>query len=93
MKRKSLQILRSVTEEEQKYTYAQNMQIREQTGNIGYLRGDFGSDGNSFYSTWFDQCKSLKTDEFKLRWMWSFEKSSCNDGVCAKEPCQLIWKG
>lgn len=65
MKRKSLQILRSVTEEEQKYTYAQSMQIRGQTGNIGYLRGDFGSDGNSFYSTWFDQCESLKTDEFK----------------------------
>lgn len=36
-----------------------------QTGAIGYLRGDFDSSGNEFYSTWFDEVESRKTDEFK----------------------------
>lgn len=50
---------------EKKYTYKQSTQIEGQTGNIGYLRGDFGSGGDSFYSSWFDQRTNLKTDEFK----------------------------
>lgn len=32
---------------------------------VGYLRGDFGRDGHSFYHQWFDQAKSENTPEFK----------------------------
>ena len=33
-------------------------------GCIGRLRGDFGTDGDRFYSTWEDESGELKTDEF-----------------------------
>ena len=46
--------LRPMTVSERKYSYVQSPQIQGQTGNIGYLRGDFGSNGNWFYTTWFD---------------------------------------
>ena len=46
--------LRPLTVPERKYTYAQSSQLQGQTGNIGYLRGDFGSSGDQFYTTWFD---------------------------------------
>lgn len=57
--------VRALTQPEQKYTYAQSMQLEGQTGCIGHLRGDFGSSGNGFYSTWFDTREQWKTDEFK----------------------------
>ena len=41
--------LRPLTVSERKYTYAQSSQLQGQTGNIGYLRGDFGSSGDQFY--------------------------------------------
>lgn len=40
--------LRPLTVPERKYTYAQSSQLQGQTGNIGYLRGDFGSSAISF---------------------------------------------
>ena len=43
--------LRPMTVSERKYSYVQSPQIQGQTGNIGYLRGDFGSNGNWFYTT------------------------------------------
>ena len=33
--------IRPLTPTEQKYTYAQSMQLEGQTGTIGHLRGDF----------------------------------------------------
>ena len=57
--------LRPLTVPERKYTYAQSSQLQGQTGNIGYLRGDFGSSGNQFYTTWFDTRPQWKSDEFK----------------------------
>ncbi|NBH15290.1 hypothetical protein D3Z36_14155 [Lachnospiraceae bacterium] len=57
--------IRALTQPEQKYTYAQSMQLEGQTGCIGHLRGDFGSSGNGFYSTWFDTREQWKTDGFK----------------------------
>lgn len=57
--------IRPLTIAEQKYTYAQSHQLEGQTGSIGYLRGDFGSDGKQFFSSWFDHRQSLKTDVFK----------------------------
>lgn len=57
--------IRAMAQEEQKYTYQQSMQIQGQTGSIGYLRGDFGSRGNEFYTTWNDHREPLKTGEFQ----------------------------
>ena len=57
--------IRPLTLSEQKYTYAQSMQISGQTGNIGHLRGDFAYTGYGFYTTWFDNRAQWKTDEFK----------------------------
>jgi len=57
--------IRPLTDEERKYTYAQSSQLDGQTGNIGYLRGDFGSAGNEFFTTWTDRWQRYKTDEFK----------------------------
>lgn len=36
---------RPLTQTEQKYTYAQSMQLEGQTGTIGHLRGDFATTG------------------------------------------------
>ena len=44
--------IRALTPAEQKYTYAQSMQLEGQTANIGHLRGDFDSSGYGFYTTW-----------------------------------------
>lgn len=57
--------LRELTQSEQKYTYRQSHQLDAQTGCIGYLRGDFGSTGKEFYSSWFDNMAYLKTPEFQ----------------------------
>lgn len=37
---------RVLTETERKYTFSQSQQLSMQTGLIGYLRADFGSNGN-----------------------------------------------
>lgn len=57
--------IRPLRPEERKYAYAQSQQLMMQTGAIGYLRGDFDSSGNGFYTTWFDEVASRKTEEFK----------------------------
>ena len=56
---------RPLTLEEDKYTFSNSHQISSQCGLIGYLRADMGTDGNGFFSTWFDFRKDLKTDDFK----------------------------
>ena len=58
-------VINPLTEAECKYTYAQSTQIEGQTGCIGHLRGDFGSGGNEFFTSWFDHRRDLKTDQFK----------------------------
>ena len=68
--------LRPLTVPERKYTYAQSSQLQGQTGNIGYLRGDFGSSGDQFYTTWFDTRPQWKSDEFK-RDLRSLSRSVC----------------
>ena len=40
---------RPLTPTEQKYTYAQSMQLEGQTGTIGHLRGDFATTGYGYY--------------------------------------------
>ena len=56
---------RAMIEEEDIYTFRQSSQISGQCGLIGYLRGDFGSTGDEFFSSWFDYRGDLKTPEFK----------------------------
>ena len=56
---------RLLTPTEQKYTYAQSIQLEGQTGTIGHLRGDFATTGYGFYTTWFDTRPQWKSDEFK----------------------------
>lgn len=57
--------IRPLLAEERKYTYGQSSQLTAQIGSIGYLRGDFDRDDDSFYTTWFDVAASRKTDAFK----------------------------
>ena len=57
--------LREMIPAEQKYTYRQSHQLDAQTGCIGYLRGDFGTTGKEFYSSWFNNTAYLKTPEFQ----------------------------
>ena len=57
--------LNEIKPDERKYTYSQSSQLAGQTGFIGYLRGDFGKDGDEFFTTWNDWDKSRKSQEFK----------------------------
>lgn len=57
--------LRAAKKNEMKYVFRQSQQIKMQTGYVGYLRGDFGSIGNAFYTTWMDEITERKTPEFK----------------------------
>lgn len=77
---------RATIEAEDKYTFRQSTQISMQTGLIGHLRADMDTDGNGFFSSWFDFREELKTDEFKaefddvinsLREEGDMEKSHC----------------
>ena len=58
--------LRPMFPTERNYSYAQSQQISMQTGLIGYLRADFGSNGEGFFGTWNDFRESLKSEDFKL---------------------------
>lgn len=44
--------LRTAKDNEKMYAFRQSQQLKMQTGYVGYLRGDFGSQGNEFYSTY-----------------------------------------
>ena len=57
--------IRAMTPEERNYCYSQSQQISMQTGLIGHLRGDMGSNGKGFFSTFFDFRADLKTEDFK----------------------------
>ena len=61
----SIREFRPATEQERMYTYSQSQELLMKTGAIGYLRGDFDTSGNLFYSTWFDTVRSRKTPDFK----------------------------
>lgn len=56
---------RAMTEAEDKYTFRQSSQISGQCGLIGHLRADMDTDGDGFFSSWFDYRPDLKTDDFK----------------------------
>ena len=44
-------VLRAFNPVEELYTYRQSQQICMQTGFIGYMRADFGSNGKQFFSS------------------------------------------
>lgn len=56
---------RPMTPTERMYSYTQSQQLIMQTGCIGHLRADFGSDNKHFYSSWDDHREDLKSDAFK----------------------------
>lgn len=57
--------IRVMNPAERQYTYTQNKELQEQTGCIGYLRGDFDQFGNGFYTSWFDHQRQWKTEKFR----------------------------
>lgn len=57
--------MREMLPTERIYTYDQSSQLRGQTNNIGYLRGDFAKGGDEFHSSWTDRVARCKTDAFK----------------------------
>lgn len=57
-------VIRPMTVEELKYSYKQSQQLSGQTGCIGYLRGDFGGAGQSFFPKWEDVRSDYNTPEF-----------------------------
>lgn len=57
--------LRKMTGTEPLYVYRQSQQISQQTGLVGYLRGDYGPSGKQFFTTWFGDREDWNTPEFK----------------------------
>ena len=57
--------IRPMTAQERMYAYSQSSQIESQTGCIGHLRADMGSNGEDFFSSWTDHRGDLKTQDFK----------------------------
>lgn len=57
--------LREMTGSEPLYVYRQSQQIGQQTGFVGYLRGDYGESGKQFFTTWFGDREDWNTPEFK----------------------------
>lgn len=55
---------RVMKQEERDFAYTQNQEILENSGCIGHLRVDMGSEGHSFFSSWDDHNKTLKTPDF-----------------------------
>ena len=78
--------IRTATPAEQMYSYSQSSQIEGQTGCIGHLRADFGSDGNSFYSSWADHNASLKDQAFKDEFDHLINTLRGLEGIEASQP-------
>lgn len=57
--------IRAMTPQERMYSYTQSGQIESQSGCIGHLRADMGSDGKDYFSSWTDHRSDLKTEDFK----------------------------
>ena len=57
--------VRELQRNEDLYIYRNSMQISQQTGLIGHLRGDFGYYGNEFWSKWWGFREDRETEDFK----------------------------
>ncbi len=58
--------IRKMERPEPCYCYAQSHQISMKSGLIGHLRADMGSDGKSFFSSFFDFRGELKSEAFSM---------------------------
>jgi hypothetical protein len=56
--------LLNTTEKEDDFFFASDS-TDERFGRLGYLRADFGKNGDEFFTTWFDRQGRLKTAEFR----------------------------
>lgn len=57
--------IRPIKPEEIQFSYTQSHNDNIESGCIGFLRGDFDTNGKGFYSTWEDKVSKLKTESFK----------------------------
>lgn len=57
--------IRKLTKKEISLTYSCEKPEAKARGLIGYVRGDFGTNGNEFYTTWWPFNDELKTMYFK----------------------------
>lgn len=77
--------MRALLPTERKYTFKQSHQLNMQTGLIGYLRADFGTNGNEFWSTWFDGPNNrLLTAEFKAELDEVINSLRCENNILNK---------
>ena len=58
-------MIKTVPPEEINLFYSQGEEVDCKTGIVGHLRGDFGSGGNEFWTTWWDHQGELNNQEFK----------------------------
>jgi len=58
-------MIKTVPSEEINLFYSQGEELDRKTGIVGHLRGDFGSGGNEFWTTWWDHQGELNNQEFK----------------------------
>ena len=89
--------IRPMTPAERKYAYNQSQQLACQTSCIGHLRGDFGSGGNRFHSSWDDHLPSLNTEEFKAdidQVINALRRDDAYDGILAtqRKLASYCWK-
>ena len=57
--------IRPIKPEEIQFSYTQSQNDNIESGCIGFLRGDFDTNGKGFYSTWEDKVSESKTESFK----------------------------
>ena len=57
--------IRPIKPEEIQFSYIQSQNDNIESGCIGFLMGDFDTNGKGFYSTWEDKVSQLKTESFK----------------------------
>ena len=57
--------LRPMTETERMYSYTQSQQLIMQSGCIGHLSANFGSDNKHFNTSWDDHRADLKSPDFE----------------------------
>ncbi len=57
--------LKIAASEEEAYFYSASIEKDTERDCIGYVRGDFGKEGEAFWATWFEHISSLKTPDFR----------------------------
>lgn len=77
--------MRALLPRERKYTFKQSHQLNMQTGLIGYLRADFGTNGNEFWSTWHEGPNSrIITAEFRAEFDEVINSLRCENNILNK---------